>query len=386
MDRLVATASNPAAQRLGVLHRLLEDSLALTPEYDIGMSNHLPIALAALDGLGADEARMRSFYAHYAGKLRRRASLRRQSLEDAPSQTMLSNPSIEGIEANQANDAAPTLPAGLRRDWKTLRGHFDDFESLQVHFAAALAERGVDAVLREALPALLDGAAGAAFHGPIRIAHAIESGHDGELAAALAYGCARWQPLPAPGEPVERFTDPLAWLDALDACLLRADPGWRSMAPLISERMQQAALTVAYRQLAGGLAAGEGGLPALLDALARAAAPGYAATANFTVLHMATATRAAQVLSVWVPPDAAAWPALLHAVAAASLSARAVVRPRPRDVADRPLDWSGVCRLARASDDDHVIKLVHAMMVQNARAPDAAWLAAARTAVRAELA
>jgi hypothetical protein len=38
---------------------------------------------------------------------------------------------------------------------------------------------------------------------------------------------------------------------------------------------------------------------------------------------------------------------------------------------------------ACASDDDHVIKLVHAAAMQQADSPDAVWLEAARTAVRA---
>ena len=94
---------------------------------------------------------------------------------------------------------------------------------------------------------------------------------------------------------------------------------------------------------------------------------------------MATASRAAQVLAPWLPTQAAAWRPLLHAVAAASISARAM--PLQRDVSTA-LTWADVRRAACASDDDHVIKLIHAMSMQHARAPDPVWLDAARAAIQ----
>lgn len=339
-----------ADPRRAVLHALLDDSLALSPEYAEGMANHLPMALAALDGLGASEAQMRAFFASYGRRLRR-------------------DPTPIAV------DPTPST------DWRALRGRIDAFGALRAFFAASLGARGRDAVLRDTLPALVDGTAGAAFHGPIRVAHAVESAHDGELAAALAYWTARWIPLPEPARASHRFADATAWLDALDARARETDPAWRPAAPLISERMQQAARTAAWLELADGLDAGAGDIDALLHDLARAAAARYAATGNFTVLHMATASRAAWVLAPWLPSNVAAWAPLLHAVAAASLASRAV--PARRDVAATPLSWPDVRRLACASDDDHVIKLVHAMAMQDERAPDAVWLSAARMAVKA---
>ena len=337
----------PIERRLATLHQLLDQSLQLGPEYQQGMASHLPMALQALDALGADEAQMRAFHAHYAPRL-------------APTQA-----TFDGID-------------GPLADWKAVRGHIQAYAALRRHFDIALARDGLDAVLRDALPALIDGAAGAAFHGPIRIAHAIESAHAGELAAALAYCTARWIPLPGPAAADAVFTDPTAWLAALDERQRRTAPGWRPKAPLISERMQQAAQTRAWIDLADALAPPHGDVAALLAALAKTAAARYAATGNFTVLHMATASRAAQVLSPWLPTHAAAWSPLLHAVAAASLAACAT--PLQRDVSTS-LTWDDVRRAACASDDDHVIKLVHAMTMQQARTPDPVWLRAARTAV-----
>lgn len=343
-------APAPARSRTTLLHRLLDDSLALGPEYEAGMASHLPMALAALDGLGADEAQMRAFYARYATRLGQAPKGRSAAVVDETS-----------------------------FDWRPLRGRIDGYARLRGHFATALARDGRDAVLRTALPSLIDGAAGAAFHGPIRVAHAVESVHDGELAAALAYCAARWMPLPEPSPSAERFTDAVAWLDAIDAHQRHSAPDWSSMAPLISERMQDAARTFAWRELASALAPVDGDVAALLASLAKAAAARYAITRNFTVLHMATASRAAQVLAPWLPADPAAWAPLLHAVAAASIASRATPRPRQ---GMHELGWDDVRRAACASTDDHVVKLVHAMAMQNARSPDPVWLDAARTAIQ----
>jgi len=145
--------------------------------------------------------------------------------------------------------------------------------------------------------------------------------------------------------------------------------------------MQQAALTPPYSELGGALAVEDVAPEALLLDLAKACAARYAATGNFTVLHMATASRALRVLARWLPTAPGALAPLLHAVAAAQLAARAA--PLLRDASDGEPGWDEVRRRACASDDDHVIKLVHAAAMQQAEAPDDVWLEAARTAVRA---
>lgn len=338
-----------AADRRAILHRLLDDALAYGPEHGQGMASHLPMALAALDGLGAHEAQMRSFFAHYARRLER--------------------------------VAVPRGGAKPVDDWQRLRGRFEAFETLQASFARLLARDGADAVLRDAVAALADGVSGAAFHGPIRVAHAVEAGHEGELAAALAYWAARWEPLPAPdAAPRRRIAGVTPWLDAIDARRVAFDPAWRASAPLISARMQQAALTPPYIELAGGLSLDGVAPAALLRDLAQACAARYAATGNFTVLHMATASRALRVLARWLPADADALAPLLHAVAAANLAALAAPLQRHADGGEP--GWEEVRRRACASDDDHVIKLVHAAAMQQGELPDDVWLEAARTAVR----
>jgi len=330
------------------LHRLLDEALHFPPEYGKGFSNHLPMALAALEGIGADEARMNAFFDVYARRFTSPRSM-------------------------FAVDPVP--------DWSVLRGRFDAFPPLLSTFAAALDQLGRDVVLGEALPLLITGVAAAAFHGAIRVGHAIESRHNGELAAALAYWAARWSPLPPPESVEADIDDASVWLDVIDRRLLRDDAGWQSPHLQIDDRMRDATRTAAYRAEAGRLRTSGRTVGLLLRDLALAGAARYAATRNFTVLHMATAARAACVMAPWLPQDSTALAPLWHAVAAASLAsgtAPALSRETP---ASTDLDWQQVLSLARASDDDHMLKLVHAMAVQHAVTPDPRWLRAAAAAV-----
>ncbi|HEY6513348.1 MAG TPA: questin oxidase family protein [Burkholderiaceae bacterium] len=324
-----------AAAQGAAWHRLLDANLELPPEYADQLTNHLPMALHALAELGADDARMQQFFKRYARR-------------------------FAGRVAEPAAAAAP--------DWPALRGQPHAFAPLCGTFAAALAHEGRDAVLRAALPALLPGVAAAAFHGAIRTAHAVQAGHDGELAAALAYWAWRWQPLAAAPRGTPMPFD--AWCERLIA----AGEACSFDGSLISQRMAGAAHCAAYRELAGSLA------PAIdvPDRLLAFAAQCYADTRNFTVLHLVTGLRALRVLLPWVPDGDAALREVVPAFTAAYLSA--AVRPAalpPIAV----MAWSTIVQRAIASDDDHVIKLVHACHGAAKQELKGPFLAAASRAV-----
>lgn len=99
------------------------------------------------------------------------------------------------------------------------------------------------------------------------------------------------------------------------------------------------------------------------------------------MLHIATAARAARVLTPWLPDDPDVLAPLWHATGAAIVAAGRPPASSQRASADAGLDWPEVLVLARASNDEHVIKLVHAMSVQNAVAPRPVWLRAAAVAL-----
>ncbi len=217
---------------------------------------------------------------------------------------------------------------------------------------ARVARDGVDATLRALLPDLLPGVAAAAFHGLIRTAHAVQSGHTGEVAATLAYWAWRWQPLAPAQAPAMRMLLP-AWSQAL----VRDAQAWRTDGPLISIRMDQAAQGAVYQALADALQP-FADLQSAIASLAALAAERYAASPNFTVLHMITGLRALRVLLPWIASEEGVQPILVHAFTAAYLAAR--VAPLFTPPEPRLGRWPDVIAAALASDDDHVIKLVHA--------------------------
>ena len=321
------------------LQALLDEQLTLPPEYRNGLSSHLPMALHALHALGAGPERLRAFYGSYATRF-------------------------------QGRHAAPL--AAPPADWLALRGQIGAFPALQAHFARAIAQDGADQTLRAAVPALMPGAAAAALHGPIRTAHAVEAGHPGEMAAALAYWAASWSPLPGVpaatgGEQFDRWTERLQ----------RAGDQWQPGPGLISAGMRLAATTKAWQELVAAPTLP----PDPLAALARFAADRYAATRNFTVLHLVTGCRALKVLAPWC--DAQAPAHALRAYVAAYLASGVGSRhTQPRRA---PPDWPTLRAGAMASDDDHIVKLVHAATDWAARCggDDGPWRAAAATALAA---
>ena len=99
-------------------------------------------------------------------------------------------------------------------------------------------------------------------------------------------------------------------------------------------------------------------LQSAIASLAALAAERYVASPNFTVLHMITGMRALRVLSPWIESEEGVQPILIRAFTAAYLAARLVplaTAPEPR-----LSTWPEVTSAAIASEDDHVIKLVHA--------------------------
>lgn len=332
-----------------VLHTLLDLNLQLPPEYRDQLTNHLPMALHALQSLGASAERMRSFCANYTQRF-----------------CGLSVP------------APVTISTAQLANWRVLRGQADTYAELLACFNGLVAKDGMDTTLRKVLPELLPGVAAAAFHGLIRTAHAIEAGHAGELAAALAYWAWRWQPLPMP--PVAHA--PLAF-EIWAARLVRDAYGWNSDSSLISARMLEASQSSIHRGLAGALA------PALsldlrIAELSGLAAERYAANPNFTVLHMVTGLRAFRKLAAWLEPVQRSdelQSVLVQNFTAAYLAAGLMPLDVPPSTPER--SWEQVVMAAIASDDEHVIKLVHACQDESAVYAEEPYLRAATLVVTA---
>jgi hypothetical protein len=242
-------------------------------------------------------------------------------------------------------------------------------------FAEWIAQEGASDMLGPVLPQLMSGVSAAAFHGLIRTAYALRSGHLGELADALAYWACRHQRLGAMHHPQAGTVrapvtdDPVA--------LLRELRAGRSRAELISDQIRDAAADGRVNRVAARLFVDEG----TPERLARAAAFAYAHTGNVTALHLVTGTHAMRVVTRFVDEPLAAWAwywqAFAHAVVAARLKPLPPAPLRP---------WATLVAKARSSNDEHLIKLVESCREEEkayARRGDALWREAASRAVAA---
>lgn len=329
---LMKTAT-PVPATVAQLHRLLDAGQAWSATFRGRLSSHLPMAQQALLELGASATRLQGWTERYETHL---------------------EPRCGGEPAR----------IDARRDL----GRPDSDASWRAHFAARIAERGMGDALREALALLLPGAGAAAFHGLIRTGHAVLAGHAAELAAGLAHWAAHFMPL-----PVADDAPPLAPDDWL-AALQRLPPPAAPAGSLIIDHMRDWGVTPGFAALAGRLQPG----PDALRDLALLAARTYAASGNFTVLHLLTASHAMTVLQPWWPT--AELPRGFSTAAAAGLLASGAT-PAVTLAVPPSRPWPVLVAAACAQDDAHVIKLAHAAWRLGRLWPDPAWRAAVERAI-----
>ena len=295
------------------LAELIDAGATFDAEYAGGLSNHLPMALLALARLGATEARLNAFAQTYSRRL-----------QPAPPPTPW-----------PAGDAWASR-LGRREAWPEYRSLF---------YQWLLHEHSSD-VLRQVLPPLMQGCGAAAFHGLIRTAYALQSTRRQELADALAYWACRWLDLGAAGTAGTAGTSGAVHEPEAVLRRLHATP---SDAGLIFQRMQAAAREPNFQAVVATLQVHE----STLTQLALLAAQAYAASGNFTALHLVTSAHAMRVLLPCVDEPLPAlqgyWRAFAAAVCASGMTVGTAPPPRP---------WPELVAAAMASDDDHVIKLV----------------------------
>ena len=350
---------------------LLDRCQAFSPEYGDGLSTHLPMALQALHGLGAPPARLHTLFDLIAPRLPLRP--------DA---------AVHGHDSPQGSPPGPALTALARPDdWPLLRGRIEAFETLRQALAHIAARDGLAATLTTALPLLMPGVAAVALHGLIRSAHGVAAGHADELISGLAYWAARHAPLVAPAAagPRPSALSLTAWLAGLQA--LPMPHG--APAHLIIQRMQAHAGVAGFAAVAGALAL-DGHT---LDALASHAAGLYAASGNFTVLHLVTGCQAMRVLMPWLAdvlgalrPFSIAAAAALRASGLRQIELAALTTQPTPNLTAAPLPWAETVRRAIASNDEHVIKLVQACRCHHAASGAAVFQAAASRAVQDSIA
>ena len=307
--------------------------------YGDRLSNHLPMAALALHRLGASPQRLHVWASAYATRL-------------------------------QPAAAARDWPAG--EAWFAQLGRAEAGPAYRDLFAQWLRHEAAGDVLEAVLPRLMEGCAGAAFHGLIRTAYATESMHRQELADGLAHWATTCLPLPASASaPAAAWGD----CDETDpAAVLRRLPLPPQPVPgrLIADRVGFVAVWPGFIDATAQLRVDR----TTLERLARGAAEMYAASGNFTVLHLLTSAHALRVLLPVLddplPAVAAYWRAFAAAWAASGARGRGPVPLQP---------WAHIVAAATVAEDEHTIKLVDSCREQHHAYGGGVWRRAASRAV-----
>jgi len=301
------------------------------PLYGNRLANHLPMALLALDRLGADAATMQRFAAGYAPKL------------------------LPAGESASALDPHDYL------------GSAGDYPRFVLFFQHRIREAGVDAVLRDWVPVLMPGLAASAFHCLIRLAYAIEGGIGDEIALALAYWASDHATLPLSLEPGEGSLAEIAER-------VRARVGGHAFKPgIIIDRM----LEIAWDPVLAGALVQPAAVPALRE-IARFALQAYGRREDFTLLHIVTGCHAFRIVQRYASDKALAARYLWQAALTAWLTV--VAAPAGKDEGGeggRAFSEAAIAAQAVRSSDDHVIKFCYSALCEYREYGDPGYLAAA---------
>jgi hypothetical protein len=290
------------------------------PRYAGGLSDHLPMALCALDGLGRPPSQVETFYQHYRSRLL----------------------------------ALKPTAASIDGAWKQNLEQIDSYEAYLAYFLDAVDAMGADAVVRQHLPELIGGLAADAFHPLIRLGYAIDFGVDSEIAAGLSYLAAAHLPLASESFRVTNLDLESLLVSLADDAELR---GFSFEGRMFSDRLAELARA------------------GLVPAPATVEAPGVIAstvlwihrnTRNFFALHLVTAFHA---LGVCLPYLVSPEPALACFQRAVAASCVAVGTPR----FDRPSVADDVWLERMRRDPEHVYKYAYSCRQEHAHWGDPAY-------------
>ena len=306
-----------------------------------GFSNHLPMALGALLGLGAPAEALHRFAAGYAARL-----------PPAPQRGL--------------------TPLNTAREARAAFGQSARYSDLLAYFSAEIERGGALRVQAEWLDELADSPASTAFHSLIRLAYGLRFEHPGEIASGLADLASQRCLLLPPESGALPIAKALLQLQVASALETRS---W--LQPPISQRLREVATAPEFRQACSPLQVVASGVQSALDALCTASIDEYGTGMSFTALHLVTSCHALRIVLPALADPAAAlgafWPAWAAAWVVARSTRKAGVGVDPQH-AD---DWQDMAERALRSDDDHVIKMVFTCKEEHGRSGDPRYARAA---------
>jgi hypothetical protein len=328
----------------GILDEAYERLHHTGPEFQGWLSNHGPMAVDALLRMGQGD-QVHSWISAYESRL-----------EDRPTGRWM-------IPEEQWRESLGD--ASRLGDWCAL-------------FAEQVHSEPWESLLARWWPRLLPGAIASATHGLIRTGHAVRALREqvttprlNELAEALGYWSARWQPIPGQQRP-DGFRQVGAALDALPSINIDGGPRTR-----IAQLAQTPSWPSALRALKRPIESAE--VPVAIDALVDAAVTRYESWGHgnpIMLIHAATAPRATALAlpslpqDLWLDTYDTAW-----AVAAAISSVYRSTRPVRLNTHAAP-STEEIADLAVTLGDEHAIKFAEVAQESHQRGNNTALSAA----------
>jgi hypothetical protein len=246
------------------------------------------------------------------------------------------------------------------------------------YFDREINQHGTEETVRNHLDALVDGVSGAAFHGVIRLAYALDVASPSRVSRGLAYLASTAMVLGPLDEGAATTDDPEILLGEISR-----DASWRTDDSVgnISARMCFVADQPQFASVAISLSIDDK-TPARIAATALRL---YASTDDFTALHGVTGLEAISRVRPYVNDverlDRAAFQALAAAYLTIGSPAIWSANRLSEMVDTSTLDEIDVAKRAGLSDDEHVAKIVFSSYRLNATSGDPLYLAVAERAV-----
>ena len=300
---------------------LLDQGLEFHPLYGDRLANHLPMALIALDGLGADTVQLEKFYLHYSPRLK------------------------------PLGEAGPQ--SALLEDVDTQLGQRSSFWAYLDYFQANISAKGYRQVLSQTLPILMPGVAASAFHALIRLAYAVEAEHETEMAYALAYWATEFQSFDVSQKVVN---------ESLTDIMKRLSPHTQQydFAPgIIVDRLTEVEVLLKKQNLP--LQPTELKLGQITEFCLNA----YARKKDFTLLHTVTSCHAFRLLLPFIKDEQPALRYLWQGIVLAYMSTGLSFDDTHVDIPEVGLSWDEITHKACGASNDHVIKLIYTSSQQN---------------------
>lgn len=299
-------------QRL--LYSLLERSGQYHPLYGGGLATHLPMVLTALDLLKAPNKKLQSTFDN----------------------------SLEGLE--KIGCLANATPVN---NIESYLGNRNSFRAYLQFFTLKLQQQSTLAVLKETLPRLISGVAASAFHALIRLAYAIEANCQSEIATALAYWCAEYQPF----ELNEKISN-----ESAENILARLAPYGEKhqfLPGIIVDRMSEIGTLLKHNNSVIQ--------PSIMNmtTLRELTITLFYLHENFTLLHTVTGCHALSIILPYFDDQQIAIKEFWKAIVVAYLSTGIGYQQQEVHIEDANIDFSPIIKGALLSDDSHIIKLIY---------------------------